>query len=147
MRAGKRIKNLMKETMTIEVLRTRGLPFSLMTTTHGLLIVSDATNDDPLFTYCPKLGVMRGLGDFDARPSHYTPKYLQLFEASVEDLRRMKLEWEAAAEANTRYGTQPRNSWPANAPPPYMPALGEPISPDTNDPDLAALNAFCAKIE
>ena len=83
----------------IEVLRTRGLPFSLMTTTHGLLVVADGEDND-LFTYCPERGVMLGLGDFDDRPRMYTPKCLQLFIAPVEDLLRMKREWEKAASGN-----------------------------------------------
>lgn len=58
---------------SIEVLRTRGLPFSLMTTTHGLLVVADGENND-LFTYCPEHGVMLGLGDFDDRPQNVHSK-------------------------------------------------------------------------
>ena len=65
---------------TREIVRTRGLPFSLMTT-HGLFVIADGENND-LFTHCPKRGVMRGLGDFDDRPRAYTPKHAQLFCAS-----------------------------------------------------------------
>lgn len=132
--------------MTIEVLRTHGLPFSLMTTTHGLLIISDGA-DTNLYTYCPQLGVMRGLGDFDDRPRMYTPKHLQLFDASVEDLRRMKREWEAATLTNDRYGLRRASTCAKDAPLPFIAQLGEPISAVLFHSQMEAFAKLCTDIE
>jgi len=130
----------------IEVLRTRGLPFSLMTTTNGLMIVSDGA-DNNLFTYCPQLGVMRGLGDFDDRPRMYTPKCLQLFDAPVEDLRRMKQEWETAALTNDRYDLRAIGACPKDAPLPFIANLSEPTTTDSVRDDIAAYEEICDQID
>ncbi|WP_144061312.1 hypothetical protein [Hyphomicrobium denitrificans] len=120
---------------SIEVLRTRGLPFSLMTTTHDLLVVADAENND-LFTYCPKKGVMLGLGDFDDRPRMYTPKCLQLFIAPIEDLRRMKREWKEAAARDSGNAL------------PFIPALTEPVYVDeSHSTMIAKFGKSCREIE
>ena len=78
-----------------------GLPATVMTTTHGLLVIGDKDNKD-LFTFCPRFGVMRGLGYFDDRPTHFVPSYLQLLTAPEDDLVKMRNEWDLAARKNTR---------------------------------------------
>jgi hypothetical protein len=133
----------------IELLRTRDLPFSLTTTTHGLLVVADASCND-LFSYCPHLGVMPELGDFDDHPRMYTPKCLQLFRAPVEDLVRMKREWEEALKQNTRYGNSAftRNNLPKDAPLPFIPALhAAAVFVEDGAEDLQEFDRICCEIE
>jgi hypothetical protein len=121
-----------------EIVRTRGLPFSFMTTTHGLLVVADGEYKD-LFTYCPERGVMRGLGDFDDRPRAYTPKCVQLFDASLEELQRMKKEWAKAARVG-RSKTR--------AKPPFIPGLHEPVSAaPAYAKELRAFHRACLDLE
>jgi hypothetical protein len=131
----------------IDVLRTRGLPFSLMTTTHGLLVVSDASCND-LFTYCPHFGVMPDLGDFDDHPRMYTPECLQLFRAPVEDLVRMKQEWEEALKRNTRYANSAftRDNLPKDAPLPFIPALHAEVFVEDCADDLQEFDRICCEI-
>ncbi len=132
--------------MTLEVLRTRGLPFSLMTTTHGLMIVSDGAENN-LFTYCPQFGVMRGLGDFDDRPRMYTPKRLQLFDAPVEDLVRMKREWEAAVLTNERYALRSLDSCSKDAPLPFIANLDELVLVEEDAAELQFFEEACEELD
>jgi hypothetical protein len=133
---------------TITFLKTSGLPFSLMTTTYGLLVISYASCND-LFTYCPHYGVMPELGDFDDHPRMYTPKALQLFRATVEDLVRMKQEWEEASKENTRYGNSAftRNNMAKDAPLPFIPSRYTEVFADEGAEDLQTFDRICRKIE
>jgi len=132
--------------MTPKLLRTSGLPFSLLTTTYGLLVMGDANNED-LFTYCPHLGVMRGLGDFDDNMRMYTPKYSQVFVAPVDELLRMKRDWHNAALTNDRYGLRSRSQCPADAPLPFIAKLSEPEYVDQTCDEMKSFNECCTIVE
>jgi hypothetical protein len=129
------------------------LPFSVLTTTHSLLVVADR-NDKNLWTYDPHLGVLHGLGHFDDNPSLFTPLMLQVITAPEPDVLRMKMEWERAARKNTRYGGEDcvtREGLPPDAPLPFIPALGDPVflSDIEDETTIEALNSFeecCAQI-
>lgn len=116
-----------------------GLPFSLTTTTHGLLIVNDGLGNN-LFTYCPHFGVMRGIGDFDDHPAFYEPELQQLFAAPIDDLRRMLIEWDRAERKNVRWGLKScsRDSLPNNAPLPFIAQLETGVLAKTSHRPLRA---------
>src|ERR1700687_6149491 len=108
---------------------TSQLPFSLITTTKGLLHIA-AKDGTKLFTYDPHLGVLHGIGDITcADPSLFTPAKTQTFTAPVGHVRYMAKVWGQAADENMRTpgSYSNRNDFEPDATLPFTAALAEPF--------------------